>query len=163
MTDEKRGVLRSKWFYIAILGLVLVGSAFFGGMWLAGRDARSVAAVVASYAAVYAGSDSTKDVPALMLLYSEDAVLRDLADGRTYQGTAEIKTALDTLLATPEFDLTVERTLIGKDWALVTWTANGKKAETERLAQVRGATLLELSKGTITRETWYYDPANAPF
>ena len=43
------------------------------------------------------------------------------------------------------------------------WTANGTKISTSRLAQVSGVTVLEVSKGKIMRETWYYDPVKAPF
>ena len=163
MAEGKQSVWRSKWLYFTILALVVIAAAFAGGAWLGGRNARSVAAVVDSYTAVYAGSDSTKDVPALMPLYADDAVLQDVAADRTYQGTAEIEAALDSLFATPKFDLTVERTVVGSDGAVVRWTANGTRTDSGRLAQVSGITLLEVSKGKIDRETWYYNPAKAPF
>ncbi len=161
--QTKRSFWRSKWFYIPVLVLVVVGVTFVAGMWLSGSRARSVAAVVDSYTAVYAGSDSPKDVPSLVALYADNAVLQDVAADRTYQGTTEIKAALESLFATPKFDLVVEGTMIGSDWAAVRWTANGTRVDTGRLAQVSGVTLLEISKGKIVRETWYYNPAAAPF
>lgn len=161
--QTKRTFWRSKWFYIPVLILVVIGATFVAGMWLSGSRARSVGAVVNSYTAVYAGSDSPKDVPSLMPLYASNAVLQDVAADRTYQGTAEIKTALDSLFATPKFDLTIEGTMIGSDWAAVRWTANGTRVDSGRLAQVSGVTLLQISKGKIVRETWYYNPAAAPF
>ena len=159
----KRSMWRNKWLYTAIAVLVVVGATFVAGMWFAGRHARSVGTVVDSYTAVYAGSDSTKDVPSLVPLYASDAVFQDVAADRTYQGATEIRAALDTLFATPKFDLTVDGTMIGSDWAVVRWTANGTRVDSGRLAQVSGVTLLEISKGKIVRETWYYDPAKAPF
>jgi len=161
--ERKRSLWRRIWFYVAILVLVLFGVAILGGMWLGGSSARSVAAVVDSYTGVYAGSDSTKDVPDLVKLYARNAVLQDAAANRTYRGTTEIKAALDSLLATPKFDLTVKNTLVGSDGAVVRWTANGTRVDSGRLAQVSGVTVLEISGGKIVRETWYYDPAKAPF
>ena len=161
--EPKRSLWRRVWFYVVILVLVLFGAAILGGMWLGGSRTRSVAAVVDSYTAVYAGSDSTKDVPSLVALYASNAVLQDAAADRTYKGTTEIKAALDSLFATPKFDLTVKGTVIGSKGAVVKWTANGTKVDSGRLAQVSGVTVLEISDGKIMRETWYYDPAKAPF
>ena len=163
MAEGKRSIWRSKWLYFAILVLVFIAAAFAGGVWLDGRTTRSVGAVVDSYTAVYSGSDSTKDVPSLMPLYADNAVLQDVAADRTYQGATEIKAALDSLFATPEFDLTVEGTVVGDDGAALRWTANGTQTDSDRLAQVSGVTVLEVSKGKIERETWYYDPVKAPF
>ncbi len=163
MPKEKRSLLRSKWLYVLILAVVLLGAAFVGGMWLAGRGARSVSTLTDSYVKVYAGSDSTKDVADLTPLYASDAVLHDVGADRTYRGSSDIEDALDSLLATPGFDLTVEYTLIGDGSAVVAWTANGTQVSTSRLAQVSGVTVLEVSKGKIVRETWYYDPVKAPF
>lgn len=163
MDDEKRNVWHRRWPYAVIMTVVLVAGLFVAGMWFEGRSARSVSAVVDSYSRVYAGSDSTKDVVSLVPLYASDAVLEDIAADRTYTGIDAIKRALDSLFATPAFNLTVERTLIGRNSAVVEWTANGTEADTGRLTQVSGVTVLEMSKGKIMREMWYYDPAKAPF
>ena len=164
MADEKMRKPRSrKWLYAAMAGLVLLGIVFVAGTWVANRGERAVAGVTESYVAAYAGLDTPKDVPALMPLYAADAVLRDAARDRTYAGASEIEDALNALLTTPDFDLNIDRTSVGDDSALVIWTANGKRSDSGRVTQVSGITLLEVSKGTITRETWYYDPAKAPF
>lgn len=163
MEHKRRSLWRSGRTWLAAGVVVGLIAAFVGGVWFAGRGARSVAAAVDAYTAVYAGIDTTKDVAVLMPLYAEDGVFRDAATDRTYRGTGEIESALDALLATPEFDLSVEETLIGRDWAVVKWTADGKSVESDRLAQVAGTTVLEFSKGRIVRETWYYDPGKAPF
>lgn len=163
MAEEKRSVWRNKWLYVVIVMLFIFGAVFVAGMWFAGRGARSVSSVVDSYTNVYSGSDSTKDVAALVPLYASNSALRDVAADRTYEGTDAIKAALDSLLATTGFDLTVDYTLIGSDSAVVGWTANGTRVGTSRLAQVSGVTVLQISDGKIARETWYYDPAKAPF
>ncbi len=163
MSDQKPSVWGRKWPYAAIMTVVIVAGLFFAGMWFDGRGARSVSDVVDSYTKVYAGSDSTKDVVDLVPLYASDAVLQDSAAGRTYKGAEAIKAAMDSLLATPAFNLTIEHTRIGRDFAVVEWTANGTRVGTGRLAQVSGVTVLEISKGKIARELWYYDPAKAPF
>ncbi len=163
MAEEKRGMLRSKWFWMTLLVFILVAAAFVGGWWVTTSGSRAVVRLLDSYDAVYAGTDSTKDVAELLPLYADSAVMRDAALDRTYEGTDEIKTALNSLFATPDFDLTVEDTKVGSGWALVSWTADGTRPGTSRLAQVSGVTLLEISKNAIVRETWYYDPAKSPF
>jgi hypothetical protein len=162
--DDTASKPRSRVWLFGLVGvLVALGVTFVVGMWFADRGERAVAAVTESYAEAYEGLDTTKDVPGLLPLYAPDAVLLDAATDRTYTGTSEIEAALNALLATPDFDLTIERTLVGDDWALVFWTADGTRPELDRVTQVVGVTSLEVSKGRIERETWYYDPAKAPF
>lgn len=163
MRDKEQGGRRRKWPYVVVMVTVMFAGFFVAGMWFDDRDVRSTETVVDSYTMVYAGSDSTKDVPALVPLYADDAVFQDVAADRRYEGVGSIKSALDSIFATPKFDLTVERTLIGQDSALVEWTANGTRVDTGRLSQVSGVTVIEVSEGKITREAWYYDPAKAPF
>ncbi|MBN2841261.1 MAG: nuclear transport factor 2 family protein [Coriobacteriia bacterium] len=163
MDDRVRKPRSKRWLFVMLALLVALGTAFVGGMWFADGGERSVAAVAESYTAAYEGLDTTKDAPGLLPLYAPDAVLRDVASGRTYTGSDEIESGLNGLLATPDFDLTVERTLVGDDWALLFWTADGMRPGMDRVAQVAGVTSLEVSDGKIERETWYYDPAKAPF
>jgi hypothetical protein len=163
MDDTTRKPRGKVWLFGLVGVLVALGATFVAGMWFADRGERAVAAVIESYAEAYEGLDTTKDVPGLLPLYAPDAVLLDAATDRTYTGTSEIEAALNALLATPDFDLTIERTLVGDDWALVFWTADGTRPELDRVTQVVGITSLEVSKDGIERETWYYDPAKAPF
>lgn len=143
--------------------LVALGVIFVAGIWFGNRGEQAVADLTDLYAEEYEGLDTTKDVPGLLALYASDAELRDAATDRTYTGIGEIETALNSLLATPDFDLTIERTLVGDDWALVFWTADGMRPDAGRVTQVVGVASLEVDKGKIVRETWYYDPAKAPF
>jgi len=163
MDQETRKPSSRKWPYAVLAVLAILGVAFGAGMWFADQGERAVEGVTESYSAAYAGLDTTKDVPGLVPLYAADAVLRDVATDREYRGVSEIEAALNALLATPGFDLTVERTLVGDDWALVFWTADGTKPDSGQVTQVGGVTSLEVAKGMITRETWYYDPAKASF
>jgi hypothetical protein len=163
MDGEVRKPRGRRWLFALLAVLVVLGATFVAGMWFADRGERTVAAVTESYAAAYEGLDTTKDVPVLLPLYGPDAVLHDAATDRTHTGAVEIEAALNALLATPDFDLTIERTLVGGDWALVFWTANGIRPELQRVTQVVGVTALEVSKGKIESETWYYDPAKSPF
>ncbi|MDO8879412.1 MAG: nuclear transport factor 2 family protein [Coriobacteriia bacterium] len=163
MDDRVRNPRSRKWLFILLALLVAAVVVFVAGMWFADRGERSVAAVTESYAEAYEGIDTTKDAPGLLPLYAPDAVLHYAATGRTHTGTGEIEAGLNALLATPDFDLTIERTLVGDDWALVYWTADGMRPDLDRVAQVVGVTSLEVEKGKIAKETWYYDPAKAPF
>lgn len=163
MADDVRKPRGRRRLYFALAGLVALGAVFVGGMWFADRGERAVAAVTDTYADAYQGLDTTKDVPVLLPLYADDAVLRDAATDRSYQGSSEIEEALNGLLATPDFDLTIERTLAGDDWALLFWTADGTKPELGEITQVSGITAIEISGGNIERETWFYDPEKAPF
>lgn len=160
-SDAKPGSRR--WLYFGIAGLLFVGAVFVAGAWFAGRGERAASTVVDSYGEAYAGRDTPKDVPILLPLYEPNAVFHDAASGRTNQGVSEIEAALNTLLATPEFDLSVDRTVTGNGWAMLFWTADGGLPDSARITQVAGITVLEISKGKIVRETWYYDPAKAPF
>lgn len=162
--DDRARKPHGKWWLFALLAiLVVLAAAFIGGMWFADRGERAVATVTDSYTEAYGGLDTTKDVPGLLPLYAPDAVLEYAATDRTYTGADEIETALNALLATPEFDLTIDRKLVGDDWALVFWTADGARPDEDRVTQVVGVTSIEVSNGLIARETWYYDPAKAPF
>jgi hypothetical protein len=163
MTERPRDKRSHKWAYVGLVVLIGLAAAFVAGLWFADRGERSVATALDSYIDVYGGSDSTKDVADLIPLYSDDAVLRDAATDRTHEGISDIESALDSLLGTLEFNLTVGQTMVGDDWAIVQWTADGTRPETGRLTQVAGTTLLEVSEGQITHETWYYDPAKSPF
>jgi len=163
MDDHVHKPRSKRWLFALLAVLVVLGVVMVGGMWLADRGERAVASVAESYADAYEGLDTTKDVPGLLPLYADDAVMHDAANDRTYQGIGEIEDALNALLATPDFDLTIERTLVGDDAALVFWTADGMSPDQGGVAQVVGVTSLEVSKGKIEKETWFYDPAKAPF
>lgn len=163
MDDQAQKSRSKKWLFALIAALLALGVVFVAGMWFAGRGERAVEAVTDSYAEAYEGLDTTKDVPVLLPLYASDAVLHDAATNRTYSGSSEIESALNAILGTPDFDLTIERTLAGDDWALVFWTADGERPDLDRVTQVTGVTALEISDDKIDRETWYYDPAKAPF
>jgi ketosteroid isomerase-like protein len=163
MSEHPKTKRSRKWAYVGLAIIICLAAAFVAGLWFADRGERSVATTLDSYTDVYEGSDSTKDVADLIPLYSDDAVLRDAATDRTHEGISDLESALDSLLGTLEFDLTVDQTMVGDDWAVVQWTADGTRPETGRLTQVSGTTVLEFSKGQITHETWYYDPAKSPF
>ena len=163
MDDRAQKPRSKKWLFALIAVLLALGVVFAAGMWFADRGERAVETVTDSYIDAYEGLDTTKDVPVLLPLYASDAVLHDAATDRTYSGSGEIEAALNALLATPDFDLTIERTLVGDDWALVFWTADGVRPDLDRVTQVIGVTSLEISEDKIDRETWYYDPAKAPF
>lgn len=163
MDDRAHKPHGRRWLFALLGALVALAVAFVAGMWFADRGERAVADVTESYAQAYDGLDTTKDVPGLTPLYAPDAVLHDVASDRTYTGIGEIETALNALLATPDFDLTIERMLVGDDWALVFWTADGTRPDLDRVTQVAGVTSLQIADDEIERETWYYDPAKAPF
>lgn len=163
MDDLAQKPRSKRWPLVTVAVVVVLVAAFVAGMWFADRGERAVSAATEAYAAAYEGLDTTKDVPVLLPLYAPDAVLQDAAADRTYSGTDEIENALNALLATRDFDLTVERTLVGDDWALVFWTADGTQPDQDRVTQVVGVTTLEVSGGQIVKETWYYDPVKAPF
>ena len=140
MDDQVRNSRSKKWLFALLALLVILIVVFVAGMWFADRGERSVKGVIEPYVAAYEGLDTTKDVPVLLPLYAPDAVLQDAATDRTYTGAAEIETGLNALLATPDFDLSVERTLVGDDWALVYWTADGIRPDQGRVAHVVGVT-----------------------
>ena len=106
----------------------------------------------------YGEAWSSGDASQVAALYTDDAVREDIPTGTTSRGRAEIE-ALATGLFETDADVRLEVTdgFVGETWAVVEWTFSGARRDTGGEVTFRGASVLELADGQISRETDYYD------
>jgi steroid delta-isomerase-like uncharacterized protein len=106
----------------------------------------------------YGDAWSSGEASQVAALYTEDAVREDIPTGTTSQGRAEIEALAAGLFATDaDVRLEVSDGFVGETWAVVEWTFGGARKETGGEVTFRGASVLELEDGLISRETDYYD------
>jgi steroid delta-isomerase-like uncharacterized protein len=115
-------------------------------------------AAEASILEKYGDAWSSGEASQVAALYTEDAVREDVPTGTTSQGRAEIEALAAGLFAT-DADVRLEVTdgFVGETWAVVEWTFSGARKDTGGEVTFRGASVLELEDGQISRETDYYD------
>ena len=106
----------------------------------------------------YGRAWSSGEAAQVAALYTEDAVREDVPTSTTYEGRAEIEALAAGLFATDD-DARLEVTdgFVGETWAIVEWTFSGARKDTGGEVTFRGASVLELDGGQISRETDYYD------
>jgi len=111
-----------------------------------------------SILAAYGDAWSSGEASRVGALYTEDAVREDVPTGTTSRGRAEIE-ALAAGLFETDADVRLEVTdgFAGETWAVVEWTFSGMRQATGGEVTFRGASVLELEDGLISRETDYYD------
>ena len=106
----------------------------------------------------YGQAWSSGDASQVGALYTEDAVREDIPTGATSRGRAEIEAFAAGLFQTDaDVQLEVTDGFVGETWAVVEWTFSGTRQETGGEVTFRGASVLELEDGQISRETDYYD------
>jgi steroid delta-isomerase-like uncharacterized protein len=106
----------------------------------------------------YGEAWSSGDAAQVAALYTEDATREDVPTGATSRGRAEIEALARGLFETDaEVRLDVTGGFSGERWAVVEWTFSGSRQETGGEVTFRGASVLELEDGRISRETDYYD------
>jgi steroid delta-isomerase-like uncharacterized protein len=138
---------------IAALAIVLLA-----GPSLLGAQESSPSAEGSSILTEYGEAWSSGDASQVAALYTEDAVREDIPTGTTSRGRAEIEAFAANLFET-DADVRLEVTdgFVGETWAVVEWTFSGTRKETGGEVTFRGASVLELADGQISRETDYYD------
>jgi steroid delta-isomerase-like uncharacterized protein len=138
---------------IAALAIVLLA-----GPSLLRAQESSPQAEGASILEEYERAWSSGEASQVAALYTEDAVREDIPTGTTSRGRAEIE-ALATGLFETDADVRLEVTdgFVGETWAVVEWTFSGARRDTGGEVTFRGASVLELADGQISRETDYYD------
>jgi steroid delta-isomerase-like uncharacterized protein len=138
---------------IVTLAIVLLASPSL----LQAQEA-SPSAAGASILTEYGEAWSSGDAAQVAALYTEDAVREDVPTGTTSRDRAEIE-ALAAGLFETDSDVRLEVTdgFAGENWAVVEWTFSGARIGTGAEVTFRGASVLELEDGLISRETDYYD------
>ena len=106
----------------------------------------------------YGTAWSSGDVAQVAALYTVDAERDDVPTGTVSRGQAEIEAFASGLFAM-DSDVRLEVTdgFVGETWAVVEWTFSGIHQSTGGEVTFRGASVLELVDGKISRETDYYD------
>jgi steroid delta-isomerase-like uncharacterized protein len=137
---------------IVALAIVLAGTRL-----LRAQEA-SPPAEESSILTAYGAAWSSGDAAQVAALYTEDAVREDVPTGTTSRGRAEIEALAAGLFETDaDVRLVVTDGFVGETWAVVEWTFTGTRQETGGEVTFRGASVLELEDGRISRETDYYD------
>ncbi len=106
----------------------------------------------------YGEAWSSGDAAAVGALYTDDAVREDIPAGITSHGRTEIEAFATGLFKTDD-DVSLEVTdgFSGETWAVVEWTFRGVRQGSDHELMFRGASVLELENGLISRESDYYD------
>ena len=145
--------MRSRLAAIFVLAFALLASP---GLLLA--QEASPAAGAPSILEAYGDAWSSGDAAQVGALYTESAVRDDVPTAMTSDGRAAIEAFAQGLFAVDD-DVRLEVTggFVGDTWAVVEWTYSGVHHATGGEVTFRGASVLELEDGLISRESDYYD------
>jgi steroid delta-isomerase-like uncharacterized protein len=140
---------------LCLSALIMVITSACGGR----TQPADTQAVVSEYMA----TSESGDVEKLMALYADDVVWEDPAFGDHFTSSAQVRSMLEGMSLLPDLKNEMTSSFVSADgqWAAVEWTWSGSKGDATY--SIRGASILEIRGGKITRETIYYDPTEAPF
>ena len=142
---------------LALPILVLVIALLAGPSRLQAQEATPPAtgsAILEAYGEAWSSGDAAR----VAALYTEQAVREDVPTGTVSRGRAEIGAfAMGLFEADADVRLDVTDGFAGETWAVVEWTFSGTRQETGGALTFRGASVLELEDGLISRESDYYD------
>jgi len=101
-------------------------------------------------------------------LFTDDCVYEDLALGRVCHGKEEAKAFFDeTLVFSADFKIELKSAFVAGDWMGSEWIMSGTHTgdvpamkATGKKFSIRGASILELRKGKISRNTDYWNMAS---
>jgi steroid delta-isomerase-like uncharacterized protein len=108
------------------------------------------------------------DLSQVDILYAEDAVSEDVAEGVEYRGLVEIQRSLaDDFSAVPDVKVEIVSLFASESRGAVEWIWSGTHTEdypglisaTGKSFSVRGVSLYEFENGKIKRQHDYYDAA----
>jgi steroid delta-isomerase-like uncharacterized protein len=111
---------------------------------------------------------SSRDLEAIDLLYTNDAVYEDVPDGISFQGRDEIKASYEEDLSwASDFNCEIISLFVSGDRGVLEWVWSGTQTgdvpgllpATGRSFSVRGATLFTFDNGKIKRQSNYFDAA----
>jgi hypothetical protein len=97
------------------------------------------------------------DADRLVDHYAHGAELEDPSSGQVVRGRSEPR---DYFLEMFSGEVRYEVTSIfgNEEWAAGEWVSRGVSRQSRTPFRIRGASILQLSGGKVTRETIYYDP-----
>ena len=97
----------------------------------------------------------------ILSIYAENAVFEDISAGQRIMDKTTLRTYFEQLFSLPGVSFSDIRILDGSNFAVIEWIWSGLKCDTGETYRVRGASVVELWKGKIVRESIYYDPKPA--
>ncbi len=97
---------------------------------------------------------SSRDVDKIASFFTEDCLFEDVCTGKTYQGQEELKAmARSVFNVDPDLTLEIESLFAVDDWIGCEWIETGRRAG--KRFSLRGASIVELREGKISREAMY--------
>lgn len=108
---------------------------------------------------------SQHDLARIDALFTADGIYEDVPPQRTYRGAEEIRGFLTAIWAwAPDIEFHVTSVAVAGDRAVAEWVMTGTQTgpigaipASGNEFSVRGASVLEIEKGKITRNSDYYD------
>jgi ketosteroid isomerase-like protein len=101
------------------------------------------------------------NVEKIMSIYAENAVFEDIPGGQRIMDKAALRAYFEELFSLPGVAFSDIRIFEGDNFAVIEWVWSGLQRDTGETYRVRGASVVELWKGKIIRESLYYDPRSA--
>jgi steroid delta-isomerase-like uncharacterized protein len=110
---------------------------------------------------------STRDVERVISLFTDQCVFEDVPLGVVNQGKDELRAFGEQVFgAFPDLKIELTTHIAAADWAMLEWIMSGTHQgnlpglpSTGERFSVRGATVLQLEDGRISRESDYWDMA----
>jgi steroid delta-isomerase-like uncharacterized protein len=115
----------------------------------------------------YAASWSSGDPDKIASFCTDDCVFENVGGGSVHRGHEELKAwAAGVFAAIPDFKLEVKSLFVAGDWAGCEWIETGTQTgemppfpATGKSFSVRGASIVEVREGKVSREAMYWDSA----
>lgn len=101
------------------------------------------------------------DTEKILTAYHDVFVFEDLPGSRRITDQATLRAYFQALFALPGVAFTDIAVYEAPAFAAIEWTWSGVTRSSRTPYRVKGASLIELRDGKITRETLYYDPRPA--
>lgn len=103
------------------------------------------------------------DADKLVSHYAEDAVLLDPCLGQDWsvRSKSNLKAYFKELFSLPGVKFEVTSVFGCDGWAAAEWIWSGNKLGSDARFSIKGASVIQMHEGKITRETIYYDPRQA--
>lgn len=144
---------------IVLIAFALFVFGFAAAAQHKGAAAASASRIAESWIAAWNSHDPEKLLP----LYTKDAVYEDVAFGEVSRGPAELrKFAASFMEAVPDLKLELTGSAIQGDHGTIEWVLSGTDKDifkTGKKFTVRGASVLTLAHGKISRNLDFYDSA----
>lgn len=97
---------------------------------------------------------SLHDVEKIASFFTEDCIFEDVCSGNSYRGQEAFKKRVNLILESiPDLQLKIVSLFSERDWVGCEWIETG--SEDSKRFSVRGASIVELEKDKIKRESIY--------